>query len=245
MKMKNFKKLQITILLVMISMIANAEQPIDVFFKKSDLFFKSFVTDSKVDYLALNSDATLLNETLEIAAKIDVKQLDQNNYKAFWINTYNLLVIKGIVDNYPVKSVQDIKGFFDKKNFDVAQQRMSLKKIEETMLKKVLKDPFLNFVLVCASNGCPPLIDKAYLPETIDKQLEEQTRISINNPNFIRVNKETKTIEVSEMFEWYREDFINNEYKVITFLNKYRTDKIDENWAVEYYKYDWTLNSKK
>ncbi len=239
------KKLQITALLLIVTSIAKAEFPIDVFFKKSDLFFKSFVTDSKVDYLALNSDATLLNETLQIAAKIDVKQLDQNTYKAFWINTYNLLVIKGIVDNYPVKSVQDIKGFFDKKSFDVAQQRMSLKKIEETMIKKVLKDPFLNFVLVCASNGCPPLINKAYLPETIDKQLEEQTRISINNPSFIRINNETKTIEVSEMFEWYREDFVNNEYKVITFLNKYRTNKIDENWSVEYYKYDWTLNSKK
>ncbi|WP_348647892.1 DUF547 domain-containing protein [Arenibacter sp. F20364] len=42
---------------------------------------------------------------------------DPNVYQAFWINTYNLLVIKGIVDHYPVKSPLDVPSFFYKSTY--------------------------------------------------------------------------------------------------------------------------------
>jgi hypothetical protein len=31
--------------------------------------------------------------------------------KAFWINVYNLQVIKGVVDKFPIASVETIPGF--------------------------------------------------------------------------------------------------------------------------------------
>ena len=122
---------------------------------------------------------------------------------------------------------------------------MSLKYIEKNMLRKVMKDPLLNFVLVCAANGCPPLINKAYMPEYIEDQLENQTKISINNPNFIRINEKTKIIEVSEIFDWYKDDFLDNNARIIDFINKYRKEKLDESFTVAFYKYDWSLNAVK
>ena len=217
----------------------------DTFFEKSDKFFKTYVTDGRVEYESLRYNSDLLNETLQIAATMDISSLDINHYKAFWINTYNLLVIKGILNNYPMKSVQEIKGFFDNKTYTVANQEMSLKYIEKNMLRKVMKDPLLNFVLVCAANGCPPLINKAYMPEYIEDQLENQTKISINNPNFIRINEKTKIIEVSEIFDWYKDDFLDNNARIIDFINKYRKEKLDESFTVAFYKYDWSLNAVK
>ena len=55
----------------------------------------------------------------------------------------------------------------------------------------------------------------------------------------------TKTIQVSEIFDWYKEDFLDKNGRIIDFINKYRADKIDDTYKIEFYKYDWTLNSAK
>ena len=242
--MINLKKILLTSFLLFTT-IYSKSATIESFFEKSDKFFSVYIVDGRVEYESLKYNSDLLNETLTIAATMDINTLDLNSYKAFWINTYNLLVIKGILNNYPMKSVKEIKGFFDNKSYQVANQDMTLKFIEKNMLRKVLKEPLLNFVLVCAANGCPPLINKAYMPEYIDEQLDNQTKISINNPNFIRINEKTKTIEVSEIFDWYKDDFLDNNGRIIDFINKYRKVKIDVNYKVSYYKYDWSLNSVK
>ena len=70
----------------------------------------------------------------------------------------------------------------------------------------------------------------------------KRAKFSLNNPNFIRVNNATKTVEVSQIFEWYKEDFIDKEKKILDFINKYRDLKIDDSYSVAYYKYDWSLN---
>jgi hypothetical protein len=241
--MTNNKKLFVSILLVLVSFTSKAES-LEVFFAKSDTFFNTYVINDKVDYASLKSNSKLLDEVLLIAANMDLTNSTFNNYKAFWINTYNLLVIKGIVNKYPMKSVQEVKGFFDNNIYKVANQELTLKIIEKNILKLAIKDPFLNFVLVCGSNGCPPLINRAYMPYLIDKQLLDQTKKSINNPNFIKVNSTTKVVEVSEIFDWYKEDFVSNEGRIIDFINKYRDVKIDETYKIVFYKYDWSLNTK-
>lgn len=242
--MKTTKKIQITILLVLFTIIAKANT-IEIFFQKSDKFFSTFVVDGKVEYEALKYNSELLDETLQIASSININSLDTNSYKAFWINIYNLMVIKGILNNYPMKSVQEVKGFFDNKTYTIANQEMTLQFIEKNLLRRVMKDPLLNFVLVCAANGCPPLLNKAYTADFVDDQLENQTKISINNPNFVRVDNIKKTVEVSQLFDWYKEDFLDKNGRIIDFINKYRTEKIDESYTIGYYKYDWSLNSIK
>ncbi|WP_310556983.1 DUF547 domain-containing protein [Flavobacterium sp.] len=241
--MKISKKSQITFLFLLFSFLVNANT-VEVFFQKSDYFFKLYVFKNKVDYAAIKKDPSLLNEIVAISADLDLSVLEKNSYKAFWINAYNIMVIKGIVSNYPTSSVQEIKGFFDKKVYKIGGEEITLTNIERYKLKSILKDSFLNFVLVCAANGCPPLINQAYMPDMIDQQLENQAKTSINNPNFIRVNKKAKVVEISEIFDWYRQDFINQDERIIDFINKYRTEKIDNTYTIEYYKYDWTLNTK-
>ena len=237
------KKSSIIILLIVISQAYNSQaQSLESFFSKSDKFFNTFVINDNVDYDLLQSNPAPLYEILNIGAEVDLGNTSLNNYKAFWVNSYNLLVIKGILDSYPVKTVLDIDGFFTTKTYKVAQEFITLKNIEKQKLKLFLKDPFLNFVLVCGAHGCPPLIDRAYLPESIDNQLLDQTAKSINNPKFIRIDEKTKTVQVSEIFSWYKEDFVDKEGKIIDFINKFRTDKINDDYKISYYKYNWSLN---
>lgn len=236
------KKILILILILISSISVNA-QTLDDFFSKSDVFFRTYVISNKVDYKSLKIDSKTLDELLAIASTIDLNNSDANNFKAFWVNTYNLIVIKSIVNKYPaVKSAIDVNGFFDRNTYVVAKQNITLKQIENNMLKSTFKEPLLNFVLVCAANGCPPLVNEAYLPFTFEEQMLKRAKFSLNNSNFIRVNNITKTVEVSQIFEWYKEDFIDKDKKILDFINKYRDSKIDDSYTVAYYKYDWSLN---
>ena len=138
-----------------------------------------------------------------------------------------------------------MSGFFDRIKYKVIGKKMTLNDIENKMIREKYKDPRFHFALVCGANGCPVIINKAYLPTTIDAQLTNQTRIAVNNANFTRVSDEAKTVKLSQLFDWYKEDFLTKGDNYIDFLNKYRTDKIPDNYKVYLYNYDWTLNNAK
>lgn len=211
------------------------------FFKKADLVFNTYVKQNKVDYKAISEDSDLLDDALNDAKNISVSSLNSKTYQAFWINTYNLLVIKGISDSYPIKSPLDIDGFFDTTTYSVGGKKVTLNDIENKVLReKFPNEPRFHFVLVCGALSCPPIIDHAYSPNFLDKQLQEQTVKAINNPNFLRVND--TSVAFSQIMEWYNEDFTKNGQSLIQFSNAFRSTKIPEDTKVTFYPYDWTLN---
>ena len=103
------------------------------------------------------------------------------------------------------------------------------------------KEARFHFVLVCAGLGCPPLINKAYKPSSLEAQLQRQTEIALNNPDFIKVKG--NKVQLSQIFEWYKGDFTQDGTE-IDYINKFRKEAISEKAKVSYYSYDWRLNSK-
>lgn len=217
-------------------------QALQDFFNKTDAFLGEHVSEGKVDYKTIVSSPAALDDLLTLASSISVSPSKALEYQAFWINAYNLAVIKGIVNNYPIKSPLDKKGFFDGTKYELGGKKITLNDIENTLLRDKFKDARFHFVLVCGANGCPPLINKAYLPSTLDAQLETQTIKALNNPSFIQVSD--KKVAFSEIFKWYKEDFVSKGRNEIDFLNKYRKQPIDSNKKITYYAYDWRVNSK-
>lgn len=218
-------------------------QDTNSFFTKADMFFKENVSNNKVGYSKIHSNQESLNELLEIATNVYVSKDDTNVYQAFWINAYNLSVIKGIIDNYPTKSPLDNDDFFDKTTYSLAGKQITLNDIEHKLLRAQFKDARFHFVLVCGAIGCPPLINKAYIPSTLEAQLETQTKIALNG-SFLKVNTKKKRVEGSEILKWYKEDFTMNGETEIEFINKYRTDKIPNNFKLTYFSYNWNLNKQ-
>lgn len=232
-----------SILLFCVTTISNA-QDITSFFSKTDAFLKANVANGKVDYDALKKNSNSLNELIEKVSKIDISKENTNSQKAFLINTYNILLIKGIVSKYPVKMPTDIVGLFDKTTYIINGKKYTLNDIENKLIRAKYNDPRVHFVLVCGANGCPPITNNAYLPETLEEQLNKQTKLALNNSNFIKVNTTIKKVELSQIFEWYKDDFISKGKNEIEFINQYRDTKIDAKYKVSYYPYDWTLNKK-
>ncbi len=232
------KHLLIIVIISLFSATVSA-QNLEAFFKSSDMFFSTYVKNGLVDYKNIN--ATDLEDILANASKISLSKSNAKNYQAFWINAYNLAVIKGLLDNMPIKSPLDKVGFFDKTTYSLAGKQITLNSIENKMLRANFKDARFHFVLVCGALGCPPLISQAYLPKTLDAQLTAQTKKAING-SFLKVKK--NKIAASEIMKWYNEDFTMNGTSEIDFINTYRTEKVSEKAKISYFPYNWTINKQ-
>lgn len=215
-----------------------------MFSEQADQFFKKYVNEGRVDYKDLKADPQMIERLLQMTKEISVSKENKREYQAFWINGYNLLVIKGIVDNYPLKSPLDVAGFFDKTKHDIGGTSITLNDIENKLLRgNFPSEPRFHFVLVCAGLGCPPIINSSYKASTLNAQLEEQAKMALNDTDFIRVNK--NKIKISQIFEWYKGDFTQGGKSLVDYINQYRVNKLPEKSKISYYPYDWTLNEIK
>jgi len=241
-KINKMKKQLIIVLIALIS-VEGFSQDLNIFFSKADAFFKANVSNGKVAYSKIHSNQDELKNILRIAEGISVSKNDVNNYQSFWINAYNLSVIKGIIDNYPTNSPLDNAGFFDKTTYSLAGKKITLNDIEHKLLRSQFNDARFHFVLVCGAIGCPPLINQAYLPNTLNAQLDAQTKIALNG-SFLRVNIKKKRVQASRIMEWYKDDFTMNGGSEIDFINTYRTEKLDSKFKLSYFPYDWKINKQ-
>lgn len=234
---------QIIIVLLILISFEGFSQDLNTFLNEADVFFKTNVANGKVAYSEIHANQDELNSVLNLAEGISVSKNDANSYQAFWINAYNLSVIKGVIDNYPTNSPLDNEGFFDKTTYSLGGKSITLNDIEHKLLRGNFKDARFHFVLVCGAVGCPPLINQAYLPNTLNAQLEKQTKIALNG-TFLRVNAKKKRVQASQIMEWYKEDFTMNGKSEIDFINKYRDEKLDSKFKLSYFPYDWKVNKQ-
>ncbi len=229
------------ILLILIIPIGNVVAQ-GAFFDEADAFFKEYVLDGQVKYGQLTNNNSLTS-LLDQVAKADLQKMDANTRKAFLINAYNLLVIKGATDHYPLQSVLKIDGFFDAKKHRVGGNNITLNKLEKDLLLKAYGDARIHFVVVCGALDCPPITSFAYRPDQIEQQIDRQTRKALNNNNFIKVDKRNGEVQLSQIFEWYSNDFGGSKKKALEFINRYRRETIPTTYKVGFYEYDWSLNA--
>ncbi len=210
------------------------------FFDRADAFFAENVKDGRVAYASIKENPATLNALVQEIAKLDLsnKRVSGDFMKAFYINAYNILVIKQVVDLYPIYGPLKVDGFFTGIKNTVMGQEMTLDELEKGNLYVQFPDPRLHFVLVCAAKGCPPVGGFSYKPDNLENQLTERTKDVLNLDWFIRVNG--KKTEISQLFDWYTKDFGDSK----EFINKYRTKKLTESSKISYYEYDWSLNNQ-
>ncbi len=150
------------------------------------------------------------------------------------------MVIDQLAKNWPTSSPMSISGFFDNVKHKIGGNNWTLSHLENKIMRPSFKDPRLHFVLVCGAKSCPPIINEAYFPSTLEAQLEEQTKAALNNPDFIKT--EGDKIMLSEIFKWYESDFKLKAKNTTAYINQYRDIKITS--KTSFYPYDWAVNGK-
>ena len=229
----------ILIFLAFISSNGFAQNINQKFFQDTDSFLKEHVENELFDYAKAKNS----NELKALIASIenaDLSNATDATKKAFYINAYNLHVINAIAKAYPITSVQSIAGFFDKIKVTTAGESFTLNNLEKERLLTVYQDARLHFVLVCGALDCPPITNVAYQPELLEQQLDQQTKLALDNTAFLKVNR--NELGLSQIFKWYPNDFGGNPKGFINFINQYKTYAVPTTSKISYYDYDWTLN---
>ena len=228
-----------------ISLIAAQSIKAQDHFDRAQVFFEIYVSeDGLVDYAGLVKNPAALDQAVYDIAHSGM-QGRSNEYKAaFYINAYNILTIKNVVDHWPLESPLDIDGFFDKITFTIASEKMTLNDLENIKLRDEFGDPRIHFALVCAGSGCPPLTKVAMEPGTLANRLKVLTETALNTRKMVIEDKKKGTVWISKIFEWFQVDFGDSQKDVITFINQYRSIPIPATFEVKYLEYDWAVNSQ-
>lgn len=205
-----------------------------------------------VDYQGFIRDSAELNRYLGQLSQANPKSKSwtREQKMAFWINAYNAYTVQLIVRYYPVKSIKDIKRgipfvntVWDIKFIKIGGETYDLNNIEHGILRKDFKDARIHAAVNCASYSCPALRAEAYVAERLNEQLDDAMGKFINDPLRNRVSG--SKAEVSEIFKWFRGDFVRETDNLRNFLNKYAAEKLNANGRIVYIDYQWSLNEAK
>ncbi len=212
-----------------------------------------------VDYAALVADPAPLDAYLTRLATTDPANLSGDDRLAFWINAYNAYTLYLIRDQYPTKGIlKTVSGpFIPTVNSPfsdafalVGGRTMSLDDIEHGTIREEFDEPRIHFAVNCAALSCPPLRSEAYEGATLDRQLDEQARRFLTDPNRTRVDVANGEVHLTKIMDWFKGDFGGSDAAVQRWVAPYITDEQasaaleSATLDVKYTSYDWSLNDQ-
>ena len=172
---------------------------------------------SQARYAGFLQDRPALKSYLDTLSKVSPAEFDgwsKAQRMAFLINAYNAFTVEKILTRYPdIRSIWDFgKVFgnpFKDRFFTLLGREFTLDGIEHETLRKpgAYGEPRVHFAVNCASVGCPMLREEAYVAPRLDAQLEEQARRFLSDRSRNRYNAERSRLEVSRIFDWFKEDW--------------------------------------
>ncbi len=206
-----------------------------------------YVTTSGVRYAEWKknpADMKSLQAVVDAIGQEKISSLGSKEQLAFYINAYNAWILHEALEKYPTSSVKDLFfTFFTSKRIKVAGEQTSFNSLEKDTIRGKFSNPNVHFALNCASRSCPPLNREAFDAGKLDGQFDRLSTAYVNSDNGVRLSADGKTAELSQIFDWYKDDFKNG--GPIAFINKRRSKPIPDGAKISYQKYNWSLNEAK
>ncbi len=198
------------------------------------------------------ADRDALRRYVARLSQVPISRYDRPEQLAYWINLYNALTVRVVLDHYPVASIRDIDispglfadGPWGAELVTVDGQALTLNDIEHRILRPIWRDPRIHYAVNCASLGCPNLAREAYSAATLDRMLDAAARAYVNSPRGVRVGQDG--LIVSSLYIWFEADFGGNDAAVIDHLRRYADpplrDALQGRTEIDGHAYDWSLN---
>ncbi len=223
-----------------------------------DRFLKTYVAPdadriNRVAYARVTTgDRAALVDYVDGLAGIAIGGHRRDQQLAYWINLYNALTVKLVLDYYPVASIHDIdispgwfsNGPWDKKLLTIEGEAVSLNDIEHRILRPIWRDARIHYALNCASVGCPQIKREAFTADNTEALLNAAAREYVNHPRGARI--ENGRLIVSSIYVWFVEDFGDSDEGVIAHLRRHAGPDLLAALAgverIDDFAYDWRLN---
>lgn len=209
---------------------------------------------NRFDYAAVTADEkAALAAYLGRLAAVAVSRLERAEQRAYWINLYNALTIKAVLDRFPVDSIRDIRsslfspGPWGLELIVVEGEKLSLDAIEHRILRPIWRDPRTHYAVNCASIGCPNLQPEAYTAANMEALLERGARDFVNDARGAEVAD--GRLAASSIYVWFKDDFGGDDAGVLEHLKRYADPDLRSALAgvrrIDSHRYDWSLNGVK
>ena len=221
---------------------------------------KKYVDDAGgVNYAGLKAsqqDSAALDQYISTLSTASFKKpASTANQMAFWINAYNAVTVKGILQEYPTTSIRNHTsengGYNLWKNLmlNVGGTQISLDSIEHKALRP-MGDARIHFAIVCASVGCPRLLNEAYVGKTLDTQLATNAKHFFSLAQNFQHDARARTFKLSAIMSWFPGDFGADQAAQLRAIAPYLPTKAAQDAAkanavgVSYLDYSWKLNEQ-
>lgn len=238
--------------------------------KSFDQLLDLYVRSGDVYYRALKADRGKLDGYVNLIATVSVDKLSREEQVAFWLNAYNAIVLRTVIDHYPIagkspdypaKSIRQIPGAFERLRHRLAGRTLTLDQIEKDVLP-TFSDPRVYFALGRGAAGSGRLRSEAFVPARIEEQLSDVAAECLSRGQCVQIDASGEKVSASSIFSWREKEFasvyadkapapIANrspiERAVIAFvypklLNAEKDVIAKNNFQVAYKPFDWTLN---
>lgn len=198
------------------------------------------------------ADRAALAAYLDGLARVPVSSLAPGEQMTFWINLYNALTVRVVLDHFPVRSIRDIDispglladGPWGARLLEVEGEPLCLDDIEHRILRPIWGDPRIHYAVNCASLGCPNLAREPFQADRLDPQLDAAAYAFVNHPRGVRL--EEGRLVVSSIYHWFKEDFGGDDRSVIRHLLAYAAPSLamplQKVGRIASHAYDWSLN---
>ena len=209
---------------------------------------------NRFDYAGVTAqDFRSLDAYVLALQTVRVSQHNRREQLAYWINLYNALTVKVILDHMPVESITDVdispglfsNGPWDAKLALVEGHEVSLNDVEHRILRPIWQDNRVHYAVNCASVGCPDLAATAYTAANVEEMLDNAARDYVNHPRGARF--ENGRLVVSSIYSWYEADFGGTDAGVVEHLRRHAVGELAAKLAGHEggfaHDYDWSLNA--
>jgi hypothetical protein len=254
-----------------------AAQPVpssvDPLHRPFDQLLDVYVRDGFVYYNALRRERGALDRyiaSLTSAEALALAKGSADEQKAFWINAYNALVLRTVIDHYPIRgaakqypasSVRQIPGAFEKRPHRVADRTVTLDGIEKEVLGP-LGDARVFLALGRGSYGGGRLRSEAFDGPTLDKLLAAVVAESAARVELFNTDEAAGIVSMSPLFSWREPLFVASfadkapslyaqrsgiERAVLALVYDHVTTPeklfLEKNtFKMQFHEYDWRLN---
>jgi uncharacterized protein DUF547 len=229
-----------------------------------------YVRDGLVYYRSLKSDRSRLDRFVTAIASESIASAPRNEQIAFWLNAYNAIVLKTVIDQYPIaqrtreyppRSVRQIPGAFERTPHRVAGRTVTLDQIEQTILPE-FAEPRAFLALGRAAVGSGRLRSEAYASDQLERQLAEIANECVTRSQCFQIDRTGNRVLISSIYSWRQKEFaaayadkadaafgsrspIERAALALAWPKLLQTERdvLEKNtFKVEFIPFDWSLN---
>ncbi len=180
-----------------------------------DTLLDLYVRDGYVYYRALKSDRAKLDGYIAGLATANVGALPREGQLAFWLNAYDALVLRTVIDRYPIQgrsadypphSIRQIPGAFEGLPHRVGGRSLTLDDIEKKVLPE-FHDPRVYLALGRGAVGSGRLRSEAFEAARLEAQLTQVASECASRPVCLQIDRPNNRVMATPIFSWREQEF--------------------------------------